>query len=59
MMIARQDVVDVLRRARLPELAKEARRALPDPVEDTQAENYLARFGITKDELINRRGGSP
>lgn len=59
MLVARQDVVDVLLRARLPELAEEAHRELPDPVEYTQAENFLARFGITKDELINRAGGSP
>ena len=37
----------------------EAYRALPDPVEYHRAERFLAQFGITKDELISRVGGSP
>jgi hypothetical protein len=59
MNITRQALVEMLRRAGLPELAKEAQEALPDPVECTRVENFLARFGITKDELISRVGGSP
>jgi hypothetical protein len=59
MQVTRQDVVEVLRIAGLPELAAEAHRALPDPVEYNYAERFLARYGITKDELISRRGGSP
>jgi hypothetical protein len=59
MQIARQHVVDILRIAALPELAEEARRVLPDPVEYNHAARFLARYGITKDELISRRGGSP
>jgi hypothetical protein len=43
----------------LPELAEEAHRVLPDPVEYDHAERFLAQNGITKDELISRRGGSP
>ena len=38
---------------------EEASRLLPDPVEYNQAERFLAQYGITKDELISRRGGSP
>jgi hypothetical protein len=45
--------------AGLPDLAEEARRVLPDPVEYDEAARFLAQHGITKDELINRRGGSP
>ena len=59
MQVTRQHVVDILRTARLPELAEEARRALPDPIEYNQAERFLAQSGITKDELISRMGGSP
>jgi hypothetical protein len=59
MQVARQHVVDVLRVAGLPELAEEAYRALPDPVEYNHAERFLAQYGITKDDLISRRGGSP
>jgi len=52
-------VVDILRIAGLPELAEEARRMLPDRIDYNDAEHFLAQYGITKDELISRRGGSP
>jgi len=59
MLVTRQHVVDILRIAALPNVAEEASRLLPDPVEYNQAERFLAQYGITKDELISRRGGSP
>jgi hypothetical protein len=52
-------VVDILRAAGLRELAEEARRVLPDPVEYERAARYLAEYSITKDELISLMGGSP
>ena len=59
MPVTRQHVVEILRMAALPDLAEEALRALPDPVEYNHAERFLAQYGITKDDLISRRGGSP
>ena len=59
MQVTRQHVVDILQTARLRDLAEEAQRVLPDPVEYNHAERFLARYGITKDELISRMGGSP
>ena len=59
MQVTRQHVVDILRTAGLPDLAQEAHRVLPDPVEYIHAERFLARYGITKDELISLMGGSP
>jgi hypothetical protein len=59
MQVTRQHVVDLLWIAALPDLAEEAHRVLPDPVEYRHAERFLAQYGITKDELISRRGGSP
>jgi hypothetical protein len=59
MQVTREHVVGILRMAALPDLAEEARRALPDPVEYNRAERFLAEYGITKDELISRLGGSP
>jgi hypothetical protein len=59
MQVTRQHVVDILRMAALWELAEEAQRVLPDPVEYNHAARFLAQYGITKDELISRRGGSP
>jgi hypothetical protein len=45
--------------AALPDLAEEAHRALPDSVDYNYAERFLAQYGVTKDELISRLGGSP
>jgi len=45
--------------AALPDLAEEARRVLPDSVEYNRAERFLAEYGLTKDDLISRMGGSP
>jgi hypothetical protein len=59
MQVTRQHVIDILRIAALPDVAEEASRLLPDPVEYSHTERFLAQYGITKDELISRRGGSP
>ena len=56
MQVARQCVIQILRVAALPELADEANRVLPDLVEYNR---FLTQFGISQDELISRRGGSP
>ena len=36
-----------------------AARDLPDPVDLDRAAQFLAPYGITKDALISRMGGSP
>jgi hypothetical protein len=59
MQCARQDVVDMLRRTGLPELAEETLRVLPDPVDLDFAAKVLQSYGVTRDELIDRMGGSP
>jgi hypothetical protein len=57
--VTREHVVGILRIAALPDLAEEALRMLPDPVEYNFAERFLAEYGVTKDDLISRMGGSP
>ena len=59
MQCARQDVVDVLRRTGFPELAEEALRVLPDPVDLDFVAEVLQSYGLTTDDLIDRMGGSP
>jgi uncharacterized protein YidB (DUF937 family) len=59
MQFARQDVVDILRRAGFQEVADEFLRVLPDPVNLDQVAELAQRYGITRDELISRMGGSP
>jgi hypothetical protein len=57
--LTRQNVVDVLLKAGLPEMADEARRDLPDPVDSEQAAAWAVPYGINMDDLISRMGGSP
>jgi hypothetical protein len=52
-------VVDFLRRLGYPDVADEAERDLPDPVEVSHAQEFGERHGISRDELISRMGGSP
>ena len=56
---SRQDVVDVLRHAGWSELADEAWRTLPDPVDITQLEAWAIQHGVSYDTLKSRFGGSP
>jgi hypothetical protein len=57
--ITRDHIVDVLRKEGLPDVIDEVLRSLPEHVEVKQAELFLARYGVTKDALISRMGGSP
>jgi hypothetical protein len=57
--VKRQHVVDILRKAGLPDVAADADQLLPDPIDYDDAAAFLARYGISKDELISRVGGSP
>jgi hypothetical protein len=58
-MYSGQYVADRLRRLGFPELADVALRELPDPVDADQLENWGMRYGVSKDDLISRMGGSP
>jgi len=59
MQLTRQHVVDVLRTAGLPEMADEALRDLPDPVDSEQVAAWAVPYGVSMDELTSRMGGSP
>ncbi len=59
MQLTRQHVVDVLRRAGLPEMADKARSELPDPVDSEQVAAWGVPYGVNLDDLISRMGGSP
>jgi hypothetical protein len=59
MQVTRQHVVEVLRASGLPEVADEANRSLPEELDLERAADFLAPYGITKDALISRMGGSP
>jgi hypothetical protein len=57
--LTRQHVVDVLRTAGLPEMADDAARDLPDPVDSEQVAAWAVPYGLNMGELVSRMGGSP
>ncbi|HWC78531.1 MAG TPA: hypothetical protein VG756_01085 [Pseudonocardiaceae bacterium] len=57
--VSRQHVVDRLRRMGMPQAADEAARVLPDPVDLGQAAAFCEKHGMSRDQLIDRMGGSP
>ena len=57
--VTRQEIVEVLRTTGLPEAADDANRSLPEQLDMERAAEFLGRYGITKDALISRMGGSP
>jgi hypothetical protein len=60
MEVTRQHVIDVLHRTGLSQgEAERVASSLPDPVDLEEVAEHLFPYGITKDELISRMGGSP
>ena len=59
MQYSRQHVIDLLHRLGYTELADQARRELPDPVDFDQLTAWGLRHGLTHDELVSQMGGSP
>ncbi len=59
MQLPRQEVVDILHRTGFSEAADEAMRVLPDPVDLDHLAEWAKQYGITRDQLISRMGGSP
>jgi hypothetical protein len=55
----RQEVVDLLRRAGLAEIADEAMAELPDHMSEEELERWAGQHGVTIDVLISQMGGSP
>jgi len=56
---SREEVVAIMRRTGYPELADEAERVLPDPVDSGQLEAFARRHGVNRDDMISGMGGSP
>lgn len=56
---SRQWLVDTLRRIGYLQEADDALRVLPDEIDLQQLKEFGDRHGISRDELINRMGGSP
>ena len=56
---SRQYAVDLLKRLGYGELADEALRELPDPVDERRLEAWCAQHGLSYSTLISRMGASP
>jgi hypothetical protein len=56
---SRQHVVDVLHTLQRPDLADEASRDLPDPVDIDRLVPWMTQHGLSRDELVSQMGGSP
>jgi hypothetical protein len=57
--LKKTEIVAVLRRAGLQDAADEANRSLPEKVDVEDVVQFGARFGITREWLTERMGGSP
>ena len=55
-----EQVSRVLRRAGYPdEFIREVLSELPDPIDLQRDEHILERYGLSRDRLMDRLGGSP
>lgn len=59
MAYSRREVAEILRRTGYKELADEAERDLPDPVDRDQLQAFAEAHNIDRDSVIDEMGGSP
>ena len=59
MDLSRQQIVTLLRRAGLDELADQAEATLPDPVDSKTMNQFCAERGASSSALMDRMGASP
>ena len=59
MRYSRQEIVAIMRRTGYTELADEAERVLPDPVDSDQLQAFARQHGVKRDDMISGMGGSP
>ena len=59
MDLSRQQIIQMLRRAGLADVAAVAQKSLPDPVDSKVLDHFCAKYGLSKASLMDRMGGSP
>ena len=59
MQYSRQEIVAILQRTGYTELADEAERVLPDPIDLDRLLAFAQSHGVDRDTFINEMGGSP
>jgi hypothetical protein len=59
-LVSRAEIDRVLRRAGIPpKQIEEALRRLPDPLDERDCAALERQFGISRESLMDRMGGSP
>ena len=58
MQIKRDDAVRILRRAGLRSVAEEVEKCLPEEIEKSELDRFLAPYGITPGYLMELMGAS-
>ena len=56
---SRREIIQMLRRAGLADVAAAAQTSLPDPVDPKALNQFCDRYGLSRESLIDRMGGSP
>jgi hypothetical protein len=56
---SRQEIVAIMRRTGYTQLADEAERVLPDPVDIDQIAAFAQSHGVDRDTFVSEMGGSP
>lgn len=59
MDLSRQEIIQMLRRAGLADVAAAAQTSLPDPVDAKVLDQFCIRYGLSRQSLMDRMGGSP
>ena len=59
MPYSKQELVSIMRRTGYAELADEAERVLPDPVDIDQLTAFAQAHGVNRDDFMSEMGGSP
>jgi hypothetical protein len=59
MNLPRQQIIQMFRRAGLADVAAVAQTSLPDPVDAKVLDRFCAGYGLSRQSLIDRMGGSP
>jgi hypothetical protein len=57
--LSRQQIIQMLRRAGLADVAAAAQKSLPDPVNSEALNQFCVRYGLSRQSLMDRMGGSP
>ena len=59
MDLSRQEIIQMLRRAGLVDVAAAAQTSLPDPVDSKALDQFCVQYGLSMQSLIDRMSGSP